>query len=660
MPLEKLYVHIDQTTFYRGERLSFSIHAVNGNTNRYDSTLSATAYLEIIDERDSILVRKVTHLESGRSHGILNLDALDINKTYRLRSYTNWMHNLGPQGYFEQHFAIVEYDKTASWSRRLPESKTEYTSQFMQLSSSNPEWIQLQFDQPEPDNNRYMVVVEAQQHIIYSAVVSTPRGCGELAIHKKKIPKGYFRIAVINTELDIIDELVAFNNYESFNYELGNSHVVREKRKKGFTLIALRDRANDPIRGQFSIAVRHKEPLGIYRWSMQDFFGLRYQNSQNTSHGNTLNWLDLSGKARLINVSEYRQLERTMVLSGIAKQSNGKPSASTLLNVFINGQAPFYAQTKTDVTGRFAIDNIFFEQEADIVLSDNKNRALDYIIFPIWSSAPEVISNYEVILLEPKSLRDTDYSIEILEDAFEFTTKDDILLEEIEIKANKTREDIKKGVARLYGTSEITIDEATVNFQSGIYDNIFEIIAGRVTSYLPPPAGGPAGRFRRVTSLRSATDPLCLLNGVPTNCKSLEHIPIQTISSIDVSPKALTMFGGAGSNGMIAVYTIAAEPRKLAARDVNPTAYTFSVEGYHPQDLPEMPDYSTKLPQHVKPDYRRTLYWNPSVPTDDFGSLYIPFYMNDLPELDYIVEVEGVDDSGRVVSLQVPLFQDDN
>jgi uncharacterized protein YfaS (alpha-2-macroglobulin family) len=41
------------------------------------------------------------------------------------------------------------------------------------------------------------------------------------------------------------------------------------------------------------------------------------------------------------------------------------------------------------------------------------------------------------------------------------------------------------------------------------------------------------------------------------------------------------------------------------------------------------PDYSDKRPEHDIPDYRNTVYWSPSIRTDEAGRSTIIFYTTD-------------------------------
>ena len=68
--------------------------------------------------------------------------------------------------------------------------------------------------------------------------------------------------------------------------------------------------------------------------------------------------------------------------------------------------------------------------------------------------------------------------------------------------------------------------------------------------------------------------------------------------------------------------------------------YAETIEFYHPvYDTPE------KI-NNGKPDERTTLFWNPYVKTDPNGNTTIEFYTNDTDQVDYDIDIEGLDLQG--------------
>ena len=78
---------------------------------------------------------------------------------------------------------------------------------------------------------------------------------------------------------------------------------------------------------------------------------------------------------------------------------------------------------------------------------------------------------------------------------------------------------------------------------------------------------------------------------------------------------------------------------------VQPLGYRYNMEFYSPQ-YPKV-DKS----DYMRPDYRTTLYWNPSVTTDDAGKVRVQFYSSDVSK-HYLLTIEGVMANGRPVSWQ--------
>ena len=61
------------------------------------------------------------------------------------------------------------------------------------------------------------------------------------------------------------------------------------------------------------------------------------------------------------------------------------------------------------------------------------------------------------------------------------------------------------------------------------------------------------------------------------------------------------------------------------------------------------PAYATeKARRSMVPDYRTTLYWNPTVKLDDTGQATIEFYTSDAPA-DYDITIEGITQTGKIV-----------
>ncbi|MEZ4900348.1 MAG: hypothetical protein R2822_00515 [Spirosomataceae bacterium] len=103
---EKVFVHLDRPLYLVGETIWFKTFCVDTKTN-HPLEMSKVAYLDVLDkEHNSVLQTKIS-LEKGRGFGSLFIPPFLASGHYSIRSYTNWMKNLGPDFFFETAITIV-------------------------------------------------------------------------------------------------------------------------------------------------------------------------------------------------------------------------------------------------------------------------------------------------------------------------------------------------------------------------------------------------------------------------------------------------------------------------------------------------------------------------------------------------------------------------
>jgi TonB-dependent SusC/RagA subfamily outer membrane receptor len=89
-------------------------------------------------------------------------------------------------------------------------------------------------------------------------------------------------------------------------------------------------------------------------------------------------------------------------------------------------------------------------------------------------------------------------------------------------------------------------------------------------------------------------------------------------------PRA-AIYGSRGANGVILIYTnkgVGQKRRAVLAPD-------FTIPGHAAERVFYSPKYDVKIDAHNTADYRATLYWNPSVTTDEEGNATIEFFNSD-------------------------------
>lgn len=95
LPQEKVYLHLDNTSYYQDDMICFQSYVVNAATN-IPADLSKTLYVELLNPGGDVVSKLVLPIENGRSKGSFKLDHLPFySGFYEVRAYTKYMLNWG-------------------------------------------------------------------------------------------------------------------------------------------------------------------------------------------------------------------------------------------------------------------------------------------------------------------------------------------------------------------------------------------------------------------------------------------------------------------------------------------------------------------------------------------------------------------------------------
>jgi hypothetical protein len=143
--------------------------------------------------------------------------------------------------------------------------------------------------------------------------------------------------------------------------------------------------------------------------------------------------------------------------------------------------------------------------------------------------------------------------------------------------------------------------------------------------------------------------PCLMIDGVIIKDASLiANLDPETVEKIDVIREKY-LVGKYFFPGIINVITKAADFSNVPVPDYMiriPYRVTEPVRSFF------SPDYSSvDIRENRIPDYRNTLYWNPSVKPDKDGRARVEFWSSD-NKTDYIINIQGITSEGEVVSLR--------
>ena len=107
---EKLYMHVDRNFYLAGDILWCKLYVVDASLHQ-PLDISKVAYVEVLDENNTPALQAKIRLQNGKGNGSLSLPVSIKSGNYKIRTYTNWMKNAGPDYFFEKMITIVNAQK---------------------------------------------------------------------------------------------------------------------------------------------------------------------------------------------------------------------------------------------------------------------------------------------------------------------------------------------------------------------------------------------------------------------------------------------------------------------------------------------------------------------------------------------------------------------
>ena len=134
-PQEKVYLHFDNTGYFKGETIWFKAYVTRTDTrNRTD--LSRVLYVELLNPSGDVIETRKLKIENGEAYGDIKLEQVLNSGFYEVRAYTRYMTNWGAEACFSRVFPIFNTPKNEgdystptidklSHKKRLPNNRED-------------------------------------------------------------------------------------------------------------------------------------------------------------------------------------------------------------------------------------------------------------------------------------------------------------------------------------------------------------------------------------------------------------------------------------------------------------------------------------------------------------------------------------------------------
>ncbi len=349
--------------------------------------------------------------------------------------------------------------------------------------------------------------------------------------------------------------------------------------------------------------------------------------------------------------------ERGFQIRGqMVRYYNRDQPVSGPITMMVMDSSIFMAEGKTNENGQFAFVDNQFRDTTELVIQARRVKGKKeklkndvYIDLELLKEPPvkQLRSpDQSVWLAMMANYLDQQEKISQIDDAYNFDEKT-IVLEGIEIKGRKDDfNDPFRDADRMYGEPDnrIILDSIPGGASAlSIFDLLRRVPGVQVFGAFPNETAiirrGPIG-----------DEAFYLLDGVPADAELINNINVNDVYYIDVlkGPSA-AIFGSRGAGGAIAVYTrrgagVPVTTERLGIINITHPGYYQAREFYTPR-------YNTKKPEHVKPDFRSTLHWEPNIVFDEEGTAQVEFYTSD-EKATFDVRIEGINAFGQPFAQQ--------
>ncbi len=674
IPWEEIYVHTDREEYIAGEDIWYNIYLIDRQSSKPSSN-SKIAYFELLNHDNRPVVQERIRLEGGYGPGQIVLPDTLSSGNYTLRVYTNWMRNFLPSNCYLKNINIYNAITTRASAGRISQGPFESDAVKNSIISSEPGFSQ-EVNNLNPDTLRILFTADKnfrtvngsichlfiQSHgiIDLSATVSLLGTNTRVAIPKNMLKAGISQITTFNAGgKPMAERYIYIPVKEDQNIKLSfvDSCNLRSKVSLRFEF----DKKNiTSLNGaNFSISVApglnvNKTPDLTGYMIFGSEFGIIPDEIRNCDLNKvspevldkfllTLksNWIDwkaiLSEKFPLTKYkaeNENHFLYGKLVNKNIQSADSGK-----FVLMSTPGKVASFQYAITDKNGNFSFNIPINEEVNDIVVQPeevNKNNSV--IIESSFSEEYLSVENSSDSLFTEFPPYISKLSVNYQVSKIYGTSYADFPAKNL-IPSIKTK--------RFYGKPDIELllsDYIKLPVMSEVF---FEILPGvflkNKKSNFEITIADP------YTNVVYKNPPVLFIDGVKIDDAGLiAGLDPEIVERIDVV-KEKYIVGDYLFYGLVNVITKAGDFSVVTLPDY---AIRLQYKVIDPVNTFKSIEYSTAAIKESRiPDFRNTLYWNPSVKTGVDNKASVDFWSSDFAT-GYDININGITSDGKLISIK--------
>ncbi len=675
VPREEIYVQTDRKDYISGEELWFNIYMIDRQSFR-PSLISRIVYFELLNTENRPVVQKKILIDKGFGPGQILLPDSLSSGTYTIRAYTSWMKNFLPYNCFMKDIRIYNPLNKKAYRERVYSDKNTIKNSSDDIPEKSYNGLNLKIDNNKADTLELLVSADArfrsdngnniclfiQTHGIINHVSNEKILSGDtrICIPKKEMIPGVNHITIFDSNGQPVKERFIYTPAKGKEILMLNSTVRYNKRSKISLDIEVENELSPSLNSanlSISVAPKSTDPeiLGIGDYMV---FGTEYESvsSKIIKAGKiselgpeTMDSILLNVKSNWINWAvilsndihdfKYKSEKEDYFLPGkLLNYDQNRNHSPEYVILSTPGKVAGFQYARTDTAGNFSFNINIDQNLKDLIISpDDISKNHKIIIESSFSD------QYLKSRLSPDSVKRPELpDISVL--SFNYQVGKIYGVSALGHPLNSVSHG--KEPLRFYGKPDIELILADYVKLPKMEEVFFELLP-RI--YMKKKkATYEISIADRVDDSRYELSPSLYIDGVIIKDPSMiANLDPEIVEKIDVI-KEKYYVGKYTFSGIVNVITKAGDfssvslPEymvRLPYRVVDPV-FSFA-----------SPDYSsTEIRNSRFPDFRNTLYWNPSVSTDKQGKIRVEFWASDVVS-DYEINIQGITSDGKFVTL---------
>jgi hypothetical protein len=676
VPREEIFIHSDREEYIAGEDLWFNIYLIDRQNFR-PSTNSKIVYFELLNTENRPVIQRKILIDKGSGPGQIELPDTLSSGMYTVRAYTSWMKNFLPYNCFMKEIAVFNPLSNSTFKRKAKvgiqhdkRSKNDMPGEIrnkgvtLTVKNSGPDSLEIILNSDSSfrsaSENNFYIFIQTHGNINFVSSKKMTGNLTELTIPKSSLGTGINQITIFNSKCEPVAE----------------RYIYTPVKENGFLTIqspdscGLRDKITIEIEAgigrsaqdltNFSISVapldRDNEPLNMddylifgteYKQSWSDDITVSILNEPGPDAIDSIllniksNWIDwdkiLSGDPMHF---KYGIEKEDHILPGKLITADQQPVKSgEYLLMCTPGKEAAFQYARTDNDGNFSFNIHIDEGIKDLIIM------------------PDDIAKHQKIIMGSsfsdqylKSGTSADSSIASIPPYISKLSVNHQVQKIYGIHsegAPLTPVFQQLEPLRFYGEPDIELSLADYINLPVMYEVFFELLPDvflkkKKSSY-------EISITYHIGDNLISTLPSLMIDGVIIKDASMiANLDPEIVEKIDVL-KEKYLVGKYIFPGIVNVITRSAEFNNVSLPDYMTRLRYIVVDPVRPF---VSPDYSSpEVRENRIPDYRNTLYWNPSVRPDNNGNAIVEFWSTD-NKSDYIINIQGITNEGNAFSLQ--------